>query len=194
MVTRLRLGFVGLIAVLVVIGVAACGGSGSEMDAGSATSPSSSAASAPKTAEKPKDDKGDAHAVLAANTSTQINETKNRIHGVTLLEIRDPATSDNEFLQPSDGNRFWAVNVQIENAGTDSVSVGSWKLRGSNDFEYDRTFMAGIDPSLDPLQSLTAGGKTAGWIVFELPEDVQPKWLRYDPNPFLGKDLYFDAA
>ncbi len=188
------MGFVGLIAVLVVIGVAACGGSGSETGAGSATSPSSSAASAPKTAEKPKDDKGDAHAALAANTSTQINETKNRIHGVTLLQIRDPATSDNEFLQPSDGNRFWAVNVQIENAGTDSVSVGSWKLRGSNDFEYDRTFMAGIDPSLDPFQSLTAGGKTAGWVVFELPEDVQPKWLRYDPNPFLGKDLYFDAA
>ncbi len=193
MVKTLRLGFFGLIAVLVVIGVAACGGSGSETEANASTAPSSGA-TAPMTTEKPKDDKGDVHAALAANTSAQVNETKNRIQGVTLLEIRDPATSDNEFLQPSDGNRFWAINVQIENAGTDSISVGNWKLRGSNDFEYDRTFMAGLDPSLDPLQSLTAGGKTAGWIVFEVPEDVQPKWLRYDPNVILGKDLYFDAA
>jgi hypothetical protein len=40
---------------------------------------------------------------------------------------------------------------------------------------------------------LTPGGKKQGVVVFQIPEDAQPEWLRFDPNQFLRGDLCFDA-
>lgn len=112
---------------------------------------------------------------------------------VTLVRIIDPATSDNQFLQPDAGNRYWAVEVQIENVGSGEVNGLDWKLRGSNDFEYDREFVSGLGPELASFTNLTPGAKQQGLVVFEIPNDVTPKWLRADPNVFLANDLYFDA-
>ncbi|MGK2964034.1 MAG: DUF4352 domain-containing protein, partial [Tepidiformaceae bacterium] len=112
---------------------------------------------------------------------------------VTLVRVLDPATSDNQFTQPDAGNRYWAVEVQIENVGTQEVNGLDWKLRGSNDFEYDRAFVSGVGAELEPFTNLTPGAKQQGLVVFEIPADVTPKWLRADPNPFIANDLYFDA-
>ncbi|MGK2966013.1 MAG: DUF4352 domain-containing protein [Tepidiformaceae bacterium] len=137
----------------------------------------------------------DVHVSLADGASGvifpgRLDEKKTK---VTLVRVIDPATSDNQFTQPDAGNRYWAVEVQIENVGTQEVNGLDWKLRGSNDFEYDREFVSGVGAELELFTNLTPGAKQQGLVVFEIPADVTPKWLRADPNPFIANDLYFDA-
>lgn len=193
MVKKLGIGcgaLVILVVVIVVVASLASGGNKQPTTADASTQPGASTSAAPAESAKPKDD--NVHAPLAANTTAQVEESKNRVHGLTILEVADPATSDNQFDQPTDGNRYWGIKVQVESLGTEAIHTGAWKLRGANDFEYDQKFTT-IQPTLNSYTDLTAGGKAAGWVIFELPTDVQPKWLRYDPNMITGKDLYFDA-
>jgi hypothetical protein len=84
------------------------------------------------------------------------------------------------------------MEVEVENVGTSEVSTPSWKLRDANDGEHDRAFVVSAGESLDPLFNLTPGGKTRGWVYFEVPTGVAVKWVRADPNIFVENDLYFD--
>lgn len=169
------LGMIGaIVAVVVLLGIviAAAGGGDDDDSAG-----------------------GDVHVALEEGATgiifpERIEEKQTR---VTIVRIVDPATSDNQFTQPGAGNRYWAVEVQIENVGTQEVNGLDWKLRGSNDFEYDRAFVTGVGPELEVFINLTPGAKQQGLVVFEIPSDVTPKWLRADPNVFLANDLYFDT-
>src|SRR5690606_32260695 len=85
---------------------------------------------------------------------------------VTVVRVIDPAVSENEFLAPEAGNRYWAVEVQVENVGTQEVTSLDWKLRGSNDFEYDRAFVSGVEPELESYADLTPGARQQGVVVF----------------------------
>lgn len=166
------LGAVGALVIILIVIIAAAAGGSDGSEPGS-----------------------DVHVTLADGASgvifpERLDEKKTK---VTLVRVLDPATSDNQFTQPDAGNRYWAVEVQIENVGTEEVNGISWKLRGSNDFEYDREFVTGIGAELEPFTNLTPGAKQQGLVVFEIPADVTPKWLRADPNIFAANDLYFDA-
>lgn len=112
---------------------------------------------------------------------------------VTILGIKDPAASDNEFEQPADGKKYIAIDVEIENVGKHEINAVSWKLRDSKDQEHDEAFVSGVGQDLEPVYNLTPGGKTQGWVVFEVDSDATVKWLRADPSLFSAGDLYFDA-
>lgn len=187
------LGTIGLVTVIVVIMIATSLGD----DAGGGTSASSVTSGSTSTqASGTKEvgtNKGDVHVPLAAGQSGEVNEAKDKTHKVTIVKITDDAQSTNQFERPAEGNKFWAVEVLVENAGQAEIYGGTWKLRGTNDFEYDPTIAVGIGQPLNLLQNLTSGAKTQGTLVFEIPKDAQPKFLRYDPNTFVKGDLYFDA-
>ncbi len=138
---------------------------------------------------------GDVRVPLAVGSSGTIAPEGNgsKKQKVTILQIADDVQPDNPFSRPTEGKKYWALEVEVENVGTKEVSSLDWKIRDSNDVETDRTIVAGIDPDLELFYNLTPGGKTRGWVVFEISADAQPKWVRADPNPFLAHDLYFDA-
>lgn len=138
----------------------------------------------------------DVHAAFATGSSGVISPegSGDKKTKVTILDIKDPATSDNEFQQPADGKKYIAIDVEVENVGEHETSWLSWKLRDSKDQEHDDTLVTGMGDSLDAMYNLTPGGKTQGWVVFEVDEDASVKWVRADPSIFTAGDLYFDAS
>jgi hypothetical protein len=172
----------GLLALVVVITVAASLAGG-----GDDSTSSSSAGAEPRSGD-------DVRVPLAEGSSGTVKTAGDKVHRVTVIRVLDNAQSANQFSQPQAGMKYWAVEMLVENAGTSEISTSlQWKLRGSNDFEYDRTFVSGVGQNFELAQNLTPGAKTQGVVVFEIPSDVSPKWLRYDPNTFARGDLYFDA-
>lgn len=152
-------------------------------------------AAAFSSSDSAEDSGGDVRSTLTAGASGVISAEGNgaKKSKVTVLQIADSASSANMFLQPDAGKKFWAIEVEIENVGTQEVTSLDWKLRDSKDLEHDRQFMNDVGPNIEVFYNLTPGGKTRGWVVFEIDADATPKWLRADPNPFLANDLYFDA-
>jgi hypothetical protein len=147
------------------------------------------------TADQADDFGGDVRVALGPGNSGTIAPESNgsKRSKVTILEVVDGAPSTNQFQQPGEGKKYYAVRVEVENVGTKEVSSLDWKLRDSNDGEVDRTFVSGVGEELELFYNLTPGGKASGWVVFEIPAGATAKWIRADPNPFLADDLYFDA-
>ena len=147
------------------------------------------------TAVGPGTQQGDVRIPLAQGSAGTIapDGNPNKRTRVTILDLRDGATSTNQFAQPPAGKKYYAVQVELENVGTEEVTALTWKFRDTKDVEVDRAFVAGIDPRLDQPNAMTPGAKTSGWVVFTIDADAAPKWLRADPNSILKNDLYFEA-
>jgi hypothetical protein len=146
-------------------------------------------------ADTADDSGGDVRVALAPGAVGEIspeNQGSRKLR-VTILQVVDGASSENQFLSPEEGKKYWAVEVEVENIGSAEVSSPSWKLRDTTDIEHERTFFADVGENLETSFSLTPGGKLRGWVVFEIAVDASPRWLRADPNVILSDDLYFDA-
>lgn len=93
-----------------------------------------------------------------------------------------PYTSDNEFEQPKSGNQFLAVDVTYDRSSnskfTDGYDPSFLKLKDTDGHLYQTSYVT-KDPSLSSADSLEAGGKARGWIVFELPINTQLKQAVY---------------
>lgn len=146
-------------------------------------------------ADKTADSGGDVRVALATGAQGVISPDGNgsKRSQVTILEFVDAMQPANQFSQPAAGKKYVGFNVRVENVGTREVTSLSWKLRDSKDNEYDSTLVVGAGQSLAVAYNLTPGGKSEGWVYFEIAADATVKWLRADPNPFLANDLYFDS-
>jgi hypothetical protein len=174
-----------IVAVVIVIALIAAAGSSGDGDTQASGVPGAVGTN-----------KGDVHVALAAGISGEIapDGNKEKRTKVTILQVVDGVESTNQFSRPAAGKKWWGVEVQVENVGTKEVSSLDWKLRDSNDFEHDRTFViSGPGESLEIFYNLTPGAKQKGWVFFEIDADATAKWLRADPNPFLKNDLYFNV-
>jgi len=179
----------GILIVIVIIAAAAGGGSDSSDTGGTSASSGTPAAGTSK---------GDVRVPLAPGSSGEIAPDGNpeKRSRVTIVQIKDPVVSTNQFSRPKAGMRWIGIEVIHENIGTKEVGSFDWKLRDTNDNEHEQDVVGPVVdlPDLDPIYSdLTPGGKKQGWIYFQVPEGAGIKWLRADPNPFLKNDLYFEA-
>ena len=137
----------------------------------------------------------DTRAAYAVGSSGTVETAGSVKVKVTIDSITDPAVSTNEFVQPQPGNHYVAIGLTVENVGereTIGVITG-FRLRARDGFESERTFVSGVGSGIDadPAQNLTSGGKVSGTIVFEVKDGAEIAWLKIDPNPFAGGDLYF---
>jgi hypothetical protein len=115
-----------------------------------------------------------------------------RTERVTITGIGDNARSTNPSEQPHPGNRYYTLQVTVENVGTTLIYACPWTLHAADGQEFNQTLVPGIgDPPNS--SSLAPGGKTAGRIIFEIPATATVQWVRYDPNPYAKGDLYFDS-
>lgn len=139
--------------------------------------------------------KNDRHVPLVAGQGGAIADGK-QVYRVTVMAIVDGATSSNMFVQPKEGHKFWLVQVQFENAGTSSTILTSteWALRTQDGFDYEPEIMAtGFAEGEILSGEVGPGGRKQGIVVFQIPQDAQPLFLKFDPNPFTSAELYFDA-
>jgi Domain of unknown function (DUF4352) len=130
---------------------------------------------------------------LTTGSAGRIMETADQVHEVHIVEIMDNAQSTDQREKPADGSRYWAVRIGIKNAGTADILTGSWTLVCSNDVAYPRTVVLGIGEAYRDLESVQPGSTVSRMIVFEIPQDVNPKQLRYDPDHLTEADLFFDT-
>lgn len=115
---------------------------------------------------------------------------------MTIQNIVDGATSSNMFVQPKEGQKFWLVQVRFENAGTSSIHLTGteWALRTQDGFDYEpELVVTGFAEGELLSGEVGPGGKTQGIVVFQIPHDAQPLFLKFDPNPLTSAELYFDA-
>jgi hypothetical protein len=101
---------------------------------------------------------------------------------VTVNEVIDPFAPENADERPSEGRRFVAFDVTIENSedagGPHYVNSYLFKLTDSENFAYERS-LATTEPTLAEELELAPGEKTRGWVMFEVEKGSDVKSLEY---------------
>ncbi len=140
--------------------------------------------------------KNDRHVPLAVGQSGAIADGK-QVYRITITALVDGASSSNMFVRPKEGHKFWLVQVLFENAGTSSTTLllTQWALRTQDGFDYKpEIIVTGFAEGEGLHGEVGPGGKKQGIVVFQIPQDAQPLFLKFDPNPFTSAELYFDAS
>lgn len=129
----------------------------------------------------------DVHAPFAPNSAGTLKQGTGLMKTrVTILTI-----TGNQSM-PNAGEKQITVDGLVENTGRFSVTGEPWKLRGTDDHEYDPSFPVGVT-TLPSHFRLSSGKQIQGTLVFIVPTDVTVRSLRYGPHIPLNPNLYFDA-
>ncbi|MFN0074319.1 MAG: DUF4352 domain-containing protein [Chloroflexota bacterium] len=104
-------------------------------------------------------------------------------YSVTLLDTRDPVTSVYTLVQPTQGNRFVALEVQITNNSSRVVpySYLHFRLRDTGGNELRATASTTIEPTLQS-GNLSSRETVSGWITF-MPRSVVDVEMLYFQAP-----------
>lgn len=101
----------------------------------------------------------------------------------TLHAYEQPVPSRNEFLQPDPGNEFASADVEFcRGAPTDEndffTSVGPEGFELQMGDNTRRSFGVGIrEPTLDSTEVPSVGDCVRGWVTYEVPVGIRPKFL-----------------
>ena len=96
--------------------------------------------------------------------------------------------SDNEFLQPAEGNKYIFLEFAFTNTGKSDTMISSYSFDAYADgYSADHFFATDDDLSA----TLSAGRSTTGKIYFEVPADAQSIEIEYTPNVFLDRKIKF---
>lgn len=182
-----------VILVLVVIGVAA--GGGDDSNSPSDSNPKKVSDSSEEEKEKAKT-KTDSEEDSSTETDTD-GEIQNEFKVGDVVETSDlkisftgadEYTSDNEFLQPEDGNVYYKMDFEFENISDSDQYVSSFNFKCYADgYDMEQSYMDGMD--LDA--TLSSGKKTKGSVFFEVPEDSKEITLEYETNFWTENKVIF---
>ena len=132
-------------------------------------------------AEKVDSSKGSSESSTDSESFGVGDEVKLGDWTVKVWGVTDPYTSSNEFLKPSDGNRWVLLDTEVKNVGSDPNLVSSlmcFKLKDSANREYDEDIASGTQPG-PPDGEVAPGSSTRGNIVFEIPADATGLQLEF---------------
>ena len=97
--------------------------------------------------------------------------------------------SDNQFLQPKDGNKYIYAKFTFENVGKSDTTVAYWDFDCYADgFACDATY-SGDDSAFS--QTLSSGRKISGSVYFEVPENATEIEFEYSPNFLTSEKVVF---
>lgn len=97
--------------------------------------------------------------------------------------------SDNQFLQPSEGNKYVYATFTFENVGSSDTTVGYWDFDCYADgYACESTY--GADDAAFS-QTLSAGRKITGSVYFEVPESASQIEFEYSPNFWTSQKIVF---
>lgn len=100
-------------------------------------------------------------------------------------------TSDNQFIQPKEGNMFYRMEFEFENIGTEDNTISS--MVGfecyADGYACEQKFFSDDDISA----TLSSGKKVKGSVYFELPKTATSIQLEYKDNVWLDDKIVFVA-
>lgn len=96
--------------------------------------------------------------------------------------------SDNEFIQPKDGNVYYKMEFEFENIGDSDKYVSSydWECYADS-YSTDQTWIGDDDMSA----TLSPGKKTKGSVYFEVPAEAHEITLEYETNFWTENKIIF---
>lgn len=97
--------------------------------------------------------------------------------------------SDNQFIQPADGNKYVYATFTFENVGSSDTTVGYWDFDCYAD-GYACEAIYGADGA-GFTQTLSSGRKISGSVYFEVPEDATEIEFEYSPNFWTSEKIVF---
>jgi hypothetical protein len=104
-----------------------------------------------------------------------------QVHGVT-----DPYEESNEFLQPGEGNRYVAVDVEVTNNGDAAETVSSllcFEIQDEQSIAYNQAIGTGTEATPDG-EVAAGGGTRRGTILYEVPADAGGLVLNFSCDLF----------
>ena len=96
--------------------------------------------------------------------------------------------SDNEFIQPAEGNKYIFIRLYFENIGSDDESVSAYSFECYAD-GYNASMFYGGDNDISA--TLSSGRSTTGDVYFEVPLDASSVEIEYELNVFTEEKLTF---
>lgn len=97
--------------------------------------------------------------------------------------------SDNQFLKPSDGNKYIFLRFAfINTSNRNDASVSFYSFECYADGYNCEMFYGGDD---DLSATLSAGRSTVGYVYFEIPTSAQEIEIEYDTNYFTKDKITF---
>lgn len=115
----------------------------------------------------------------------EIVETSNL--RIAFLSAKEYYTG-NEFMQPEEGNVYYAMEFEVENISDTDQYISSWDFSCyADDYDMEQAYMDEFD--LDA--TLSAGKKTKGFVFFEVPKDAEKIFLEYETNFWTEDKIIF---
>lgn len=100
-----------------------------------------------------------------------------------------PYESDNEYLQPKDGNKYVFLKLAFINESAKSDTyISSYSFNAFADGYACDMFFGGEE---DLSATLSPGRSTIGFIYFEVPEDAEDIEVEYETNVFTSDKINF---
>ena len=97
--------------------------------------------------------------------------------------------SDNQFIQPADGNKYIYAKFTFENIGKSDTTVGYWDFDCYADgYACDGTY--GADDAAFS-QTLSSGRKITGSVYFEVPKNATEIEFEYSPSFWTSEKIVF---
>ena len=97
--------------------------------------------------------------------------------------------SDNQFIQPADGNKYIYAKFTFENIGKSDTTVGYWDFDCYADgYACDGTY--GADDAAFS-QTLSSGRKITGSVYFEVPQNATEIEFEYSPSFWTSEKIVF---
>lgn len=103
---------------------------------------------------------------------------------VQMVQVIDPASSDNQYSTPDAGKRYVGVKMQITNKGTSAYkddANSNVTLIGSDNqsYTFDVSGIAGCTNFSNGEYTLASGASATGCVVFQVPDGVKPAKIQF---------------
>ena len=132
-----------------------------------------------------------ASAVVHVGATQAVSDESGDQASVTLTQVIDPATSDNQYLTPDPGKRFVATVLTIRNTGSSALqgdADSDSTLIGSDNQSYTADFSSVSECTnfANGSYQLNVGESVNGCVTFQLPIGVSPSKFKYSASGGFG--------
>lgn len=123
--------------------------------------------------------------IYSLNQPAVINGNKVTVYSVT------PYTSPSGFMNPKEGNKYLAVDIEVENTSNKPInySVLDYKLQDNQNYSYEWQSI-GAEPNFSS-GTLQPTQKTRGLVTFEIPINNIPTQLTFTPSWWSNNQIIF---
>ena len=108
--------------------------------------------------------------------------------------IEDPAVPDTENYQPREGARLVAVELEIGClADSHHIQAQEAQLIDDRGRKHESIYGAMADHRAIESDAIAMGERVRGWLAYELPDGVMPQALEYAPTVW-GRDIKLQVS